>query len=433
MRVLVTGAYGLIGSACLARLYNAGHDVVGSGRSIGAARRRFPYAQWIEADFLRLQNAEAWQPLLGGIDAVVNCVGVLQDGWRDDVQRIQQAGTVALFDACQRAGVRRVVHISALGAEAAGPSRFSRTKAAAEAYLQTLALDWVILRPALVLGSGVYGGTAMLRGIAAFPFVVPVVHAGARIQIISLDDLAETVVRLVAPQASVRVLWDVAHPKVHKLADIATAIRSWLGFPPRRVLRLPDAFAKIIGFAADAAGWLGWRSPMRATSFAQLADGVVGDPAPWMAATGIAPKSLDQLLAARPAHVQDRWFARLYLLKPLAILAIAAATFTTAALQFVSGWKLAAAMTAGVPAVVLVVYLLPVLFYGGVALVLGCGLIFRATARFALIALIVLALLQTAGDAWTAWQFKFFPYGVLTYELPIVLAMLLTLAILDDR
>jgi uncharacterized protein YbjT (DUF2867 family) len=408
MRVLVTGAYGLIGSACLARLYNAGHDVVGSGRSIGAARRRFPYAQWIEADFLRLQNAEAWQPLLGGIDAVVNCVGVLQDGWRDDVQRIQQAGTVALFDACQRAGVRRVVHISALGAEAAGPSRFSRTKAAAEAYLQTLPLDWAILRPALVLGSGVYGGTAMLRGIAAFPFVVPVVHAGASIQIISLDDLAETVVRLVAQQAPVRVLWDVAHPKVHKLADIVTAIRGWLG-------------------------WLGWRSPVRATSFAQLADGVVGDPAPWMAATGIAPKSLDQLLAARPAHVQDRWFARLYLLKPLAILTIAAATFTTAALQFVSGWKLAAAMTAGIPAVVLVVYLLPVLFYGGVALVLGCGLIFRATARFALIALIVLALLQTAGDAWTAWQFKFFPYGILTYELPIVLAMLLTLAILDDR
>ena len=383
--------------------------------------------------FCELQNAEAWQPLLGSIDAVVNCVGVLQDGWRDDVQRIQQAGTVALFDACQRAGVRRVVHISALGAEATGPSRFSRTKAAAEAHLQTLPLDWVILRPALVLGPGVYGGTAMLRGIAAFPFVVPVVHAGARIQIISLDDLAETVVRLVSPQAPVRVLWDVAHPQVHKLANIVTAIRGWLGFPPRRVLRLPDAFAKVIGFAGDAAGWLGWRSPVRATSFAQLADGVVGDPAPWMAATCIEPKSLDQLLAARPAHVQDRWFARLYLLKPLAILTMAAATFTTAALQFVSGWKIAAAMTAGVPAVVLVVYLLPVLFYGGVALVLGCGLIFRATARFALIALIVLALLQTAGDAWTAWQFKFFPYGVLTYELPIVLAMLLTLAILDDR
>ena len=290
MRVLVTGAYGLIGSACLARLHAAGHDVVGAGRSIGAARQRFPYAEWIEADFLLLQYAEAWQPLLDSVDAVVNCVGVLQDGWRDDVQRIQQGGTVALFDGCLRGGVQRVVHISALGADAAGRSRFSRSKAAAETHLRTLALDWVILRPGLVLGSGVYGGTAMLRGIAAFPFVVPVFHADSRIQVVSLDDLAETVVRAVAPAAPARVSWDVAHPQVQKLADIVTAIRGWLGFPPRHVVRLPDVLAKVVGSAGDAIGWLGWRSPARATSFAQLADGVIGDPAPWMAATGIASK-----------------------------------------------------------------------------------------------------------------------------------------------
>ena len=96
----------------------------------------------------------------------------------------------------------------------------------------------------------------------------------------------------------------MAHPQVHTLAGIVTAIRGWLGFPPRRVLRLPDAFAKVVGLAGDAIGWLGWRSPARATIFAQLAAGVVGDPAPWLAATGVEPKSLDQLLAARPANVQ---------------------------------------------------------------------------------------------------------------------------------
>jgi len=433
MRVLVTGAYGLIGSACLARLHAAGHDVVGAGRSIGTARPRFPYAQWIEADFLRLRDASAWQERLSHMDAVVNCVGVLQDGWRDNVERIQLAGTAALFDGCLRAGIRRVVHISALGADSAGPSMFSRTKAAAEAHLQTLAIDWVILRPALVLGPGVYGGTALLRGIAAFPFVVPVIYANSRIQVVSLDDLAETVVRSIAPAAPARVSWQVAHPQVHKLADIVTAIRGWLGFPSRRVLRLPNAFAKVVGFVGDAIGWLGWRSPARTTSFAQLAGGVVGDPAPWMAATGIQPKSLDQLLAERPANVQDRWFARLYLLKPLAVLILTVAAFATATLQFFSGWKLAAAMPEGVPGATLAVYLLPALISGGVALALGCGLAFRATTRLALIALIVLTLLHAGDDALTAWHFKFFPYGVLTYEVPVVLAMLLTLAILDDR
>ena len=108
MRVLVTGAYGLIGAAILARLHREGHELLGAGRAIGEARQRFPYAQWIEADFARLTTADMWRPLLDGIEAVVNCVGVLQDSLRDDVARIQIDGTVALFDACVRAGIRRV-------------------------------------------------------------------------------------------------------------------------------------------------------------------------------------------------------------------------------------------------------------------------------------------------------------------------------------
>ena len=89
MRILLTGAYGLIGSAILPRLHRDGHDLIGAGRSLGEARLRFPFAQWHEADFIRLTTAEAWRPLLEGVDAVVNCVGVLQDGARDDVRVVQ--------------------------------------------------------------------------------------------------------------------------------------------------------------------------------------------------------------------------------------------------------------------------------------------------------------------------------------------------------
>jgi uncharacterized membrane protein len=80
---------------------------------------------------------------------------------------------------------------------------------------------------------------------------------------------------------------------------------------------------------ADALSWLGWRSPMRTTAITQLADGINGDPAGWIAATGITPKSLDELLALHPATVQDRWFARLYILKPLAIAVLAAFWITS--------------------------------------------------------------------------------------------------------
>ena len=96
MRVLVSGAYGLIGSAVLARLNRDGHELVGAGRSIASARRRFPYAQWVVADFHALVTPAQWMPLLAGIDAVVNCVGAFQNSLRDDLQRIHVAAPLAL-------------------------------------------------------------------------------------------------------------------------------------------------------------------------------------------------------------------------------------------------------------------------------------------------------------------------------------------------
>jgi uncharacterized protein YbjT (DUF2867 family) len=431
MRVLVSGAYGLIGSACLARLHAGGHDVVGCGRSIGTARRRFSYASWIEADFLRLRDAQAWRPLLTNIDAVVNCVGVLQDGLRDDVQQIQLAGTAALFDGCVRAGVKRLVHISALGVDAAGPSAFSRTKAASEAHLKALPIDWVILRPGLVLSPAVYGGTAMLRGIAACPLVVPVIHADARVQVVSIDDLAETVARSLAPATPGKVSWDVAHPQVHTLADIVTAFRFWLGFSPRRVVRVPDAIGKIFARLADAIGWLGWRSPLRTTSLAQLTAGVVGDPAPWMAATGIQPKSLEGMLAARPANVQDRWFARLYLLKPLAIIALAATAIAAGLAEILSLRKIAAGVLA-VSSPAFALYVVPGLLSGAAAIVFGAGLLARTTARCSLIALLVLTVLRAAHYCLTSWHLGYMPLAAIS-AVPLLLAALFTLAILDDR
>lgn len=150
MRILVLGAYGTIGSAVLTRLHQDGHAVVGLGRSAAAAHRRFPFAVWIEADFHRMRTAEDWRPLLVGFDAVVNCVGAFQSSRRDRLDLIHMEAPAALFSACEQAGVRRVVHISAIGAEPESPTEFGRTKAAAEAALRTSALDWLILRPGVI-------------------------------------------------------------------------------------------------------------------------------------------------------------------------------------------------------------------------------------------------------------------------------------------
>src|SRR5690242_18005444 len=293
MRVLVTGGYGLIGSNCVTQLHRDGYDVAGLGRDVAMARRRFPYARWIAADVRGLTAAAAWKPLLDGIDAVVNCLGVLQDGARDDVRRVHVAATCALFDACAEALVHRIVHISMIGADAAAPTEFARSKAEADDHLMGLDVDWLILRPALVLSPAAYGGTAMLRAIAACPLVTPVVAAEARMQVVSVADVARTVALAIKPGAPARAIWQLAHPQIHRLEEIVLALRDWLG------------------------------GPARGTALRQLRAGVVGDPAAWTAATGIAPQSLAEIFAGRPASVQDRWHARLFLIKPLAIAALA--------------------------------------------------------------------------------------------------------------
>ena len=284
----------------------------------------------------------------------------------------------------------------------------------------------MIVRPALVLGHAVYGGTAMLRGIAAFPGVVPVVNADARMQVIGLDDLTETVARALAPDAPAKTVWEVAHPQVHRLADIVTALRGWLGFPPRRVLALPDVFAKAVAAVADALGFLGWRSPARTTSLAQLNAGVIGDPARWTAETGIAPKSLDQILAARPASVQDRWFARLYLLKPLAMLGLAIATIVPNTGRLAAYLGIGPSSFGGRP-------MLLGAASSAIALLAGLSLAVRPAARCALLVLLVLTLLQLAGP-WFRPSISFVgPLDAVAFKLPMLLLILFTLGILDDR
>lgn len=318
MRIAVIGAYGLIGSYVSARLVAEGHAVVGVGRDIAAARRRFPALEWQRADLATASVAD-WTTVLAGVEAVVNCAGALQDSPRDDLRAVHVEGVRRLTEASAAVGVRRFVHISAAGVAAGRPTAFNATKLEAEALLAKCPLDWIILRPGLVFAPAAYGGTALLRGLAGFPGVTPVVFGDSLIQVIGAEDVAQAVARCLSPEAPARVSLDLVHAEALTLVDLVGRLRGWLGLAPAPVVRLPPVLARLTAAASDGLAWLGWRSPMRSASLEQLRMGVRGrsDDA---ARLGLAPRSLDALLAASPAGVQERWFARSYFAKP-AILA----------------------------------------------------------------------------------------------------------------
>src|SRR6266540_1707568 len=263
MRVLVTGAYGFIGSHIVARLSADGHDIVGVGRRIAEAARRFPRMRWIALDFARARCAEDWLPHLAGIDAVVNCVGVLQEGLQDSIRAVHVEGTDALFAACAQAGVRRVVHLSAIGVDQDRPTAFSRSKREADERLMARDLDWVILRPSVVVGRAAYGGSALFRALAALPGFVPLIADAGRLQVVQVDDLTAAVRFFLRTDAPTRRVLEIAGPERLSLAEIVVAYRSWLGLPPARIVQLPRWLAHLMYRLGDLLGWLGWRPPIR--------------------------------------------------------------------------------------------------------------------------------------------------------------------------
>ncbi|OLF74115.1 hypothetical protein AWH62_08235 [Maricaulis sp. W15] len=317
MRVLIAGASGFIGSHIAADLHAGGHQVLAAARDVETARQRAPWLDWTSCDFRR-DMIDDWLPRLTGVDVVINCVGVLQDGRGDSSRKAHIDGASALFQACERAGVRRVLHISAVGVDAAAGSDYARDKLAGEAALKACDLDWLILRPSLVIARNVYGGTALVRSLCGLPFVTPVVGGEQVFRPIGMDDLCAAIADLIRPGAPSRTSYDLAGPERVSLADTVRGYRRWLGFGDSRILAVPRWLARPAFWIGDLLGWMGVRTSMRSNALKQLDFDVEGDPSDWMAATGAAPRGFHDWLAAHPAGLQDRWHARLGFARPLA-------------------------------------------------------------------------------------------------------------------
>ena len=430
MRILVTGAAGFIGSAVCARLKSGGHQIVGVQRPGGSRAPAAALDEMVEVDFARAVRPADWEPFLGGVDAVVNCAGVLQDGPHDSTEGVHVTGAGALFAACERRGVRRVVHVSAIGVQRGALTEFSRSKLAGDEALQASGLEWVILRPSVVLGRAAYGGSALIRGLAALPLLPRVPDAGP-LQVVQLDDLTLTIACLVEPGSPSRVALDVAGPERLGFAQVVAAYREWLGWRPARELRVPAVLFALGWRLGDLAGLLGWRSPMRTTARRELTRGAVGDPGPWRTLTGIEPRSLHDALVAEPASVQERWFARLYLLKPLILLVLALFWIGTGIGSLGPGWETGVEHMRQAGAGALAA---PGVATGAlVDIFVGCAIAWRRTSRAGLYAALAVSLFYLTTSSLLLPVLWADPLGPLLKIFPIATLNVVALVLLEER
>lgn len=430
MRAVVLGAYGLIGAACARALIAAGWTVTGAGRSARAARRSGLAVDWIIADLARMEVAD-WRAALAGADVVVNAAGALQDGARDDLEAIHVTAVQRMVAALAGTSTR-VVQISAAGVRADADTAFFATKARGDAAVQGSGLDWTILRPTLVLAPNAYGGTALLRAAAALPGVAPGVLPGAMVQTVHIDDLARAVVAAAAGEVPAGTVADLTEPGVRSLPETIAALRAWLGFaPPRLTLPVAGWMLRLVSRGADAAGHLGWRSPLRASAIAALEAGVRGDPAPWAAAGGAPCRGLAASLAAMPATLQDRWFARAYIGFPVAVLLLAVFWLVSGLVGLARFDTAAAVLTArGMPAA-------PAALAVGVGAVvdlgLGAAILWRRWTAAASVGMILVSLGYMAGAALLAADLWADPLGPMVKVLPGIGLALFTALLAEDR
>jgi uncharacterized protein YbjT (DUF2867 family) len=428
MRVLIVGSNGFIGSAVTARLVAEGHQVIAVGRR--PDEPGLVATTYARVDLARANSCD-WAELLISVDAVLNCAGVLQDAPGESAAGVHVEGPSTLFRACERAGIRRVVHLSAVGVDRSTQTEFSKTKLAGDEALMASDLDWVILRPSVVVGRSAYGGSALIRGLAAFP-ILPVMPNTAPLQIIHLDDLLHAILFFLSPDAPSRCVIDVVGPERQNFEQVVALFRRWMRWPPAREFRTPEFIAGLVYRLGDAVALLGWRPPVRTTAEREMRRGAVGDPTKFQNLTGVAPRSLKTSLALEPASVQERWFARLYLLKPLVFGMFALFWIATGLVSLGPGWQrgVALVMEGGASEQLAKLAVLS----GGLAdIVIGLAIAFRRTARVGLYAALIISFAYAViGTVLVPWMW-IDPLGPMLKIGPIMVFNLVALAILEDR
>lgn len=229
MKVFLTGATGFVGSHILTELLKRGHTARCLIRPTTlrkleerARLKERPATEYHPGD---IDDPASLSSGMEGCEAIIHLVGIIREKGKATFQRVHFLGSKNMVDAARQVGIRRFIHMSALGASAQAASEYHRTKVQAEEYLIRSGLDYTIFRPSIIFGPG-DGFVNLLAGIVrSTPFFFPVIGSGSsRLQPVSVYNVAQLFVESLSHPQAIGKVYEVGGPKAYTVNEIVELV-----------------------------------------------------------------------------------------------------------------------------------------------------------------------------------------------------------------
>jgi NADH dehydrogenase len=279
LRVLVTGGTGFVGTHVVNALLRRQHAVAVLARDPQSTRNRYNHT--VEAVAGNVLDLVSLDGAVAGREAVIHLVGIIHEEGAQTFDRMHRVAAENVVGALQRVGVRRLLHMSAIGASPDSPSEYGRTKAAGEKAVRSSGLDWTIFRPSIIFGPG-DGFFSLLAPIVRHnPLFIPVIGPGTtRFQPVSVYDVARVFADSLEKPETVGKTFEVGGPHVFTLDELYREIAIAVGKPRKRLFHFPLWWGR---FLAGRFEWLARRKiipspPLTRDQLRSLSrDNVAGD------------------------------------------------------------------------------------------------------------------------------------------------------------
>jgi NADH dehydrogenase len=304
MKVFVTGASGFVGEEVLQHLERAGHSI-----RILARRPQSPQIQKLASRHsaqVHPGNVLDAASLLGGldnIDAVIHLVGIISENGSSTFENIHVRGAENILAAAKTAGVKRFVHMSALGVRPDAPARYHRTKWEAEEFVRVSGLDFTIFRPSIIYGPHDHFVNLFAR-ISRFSPILPVMGSGkSKMQPVPVADVATCFVQALTEPKAIGQTFDLCGADALSFNRILDAILRVTG-RDRLKLHVPMFLARLQAALLESIfPWLlGEAPPLNRDQLIMLNEDNVGNPQPAQELFGLKPIPFREGIAAYLTH-----------------------------------------------------------------------------------------------------------------------------------